>query len=146
MFKKTITYTDFNDEERTETFYFNLTKTELAKLEYSKGGGLTEWIRRAVEKKDGKSILETFDEILKATYGVKTPDGTGFMKSEASFEAFKATNAYDILFMELVTDADAAAQFIIECMPKDVQTKAREEMSKQKNNIDDASTIKKVES
>lgn len=142
MYKRTITYTDFNDEERQETFYFNLTKTELAKLEYSHGGGLTEWIRRAVEAKDGKTLLETFEEIIKATYGVKSADGKTFVKSDAIFEEFKGTNAYDQLYMELVTDGEKAAQFIIECMPKELREKASAEVKKQT----DAGAIKKVES
>ena len=29
MLKKTITYTDYNGMERTEDFYFNLTKAEV---------------------------------------------------------------------------------------------------------------------
>ena len=32
MLKKTITYTDYNGNSRTEDFYFNLTKTELMKM------------------------------------------------------------------------------------------------------------------
>lgn len=35
MLVKTITYEDFNGTERTEDFMFNLTKTELVKLEHS---------------------------------------------------------------------------------------------------------------
>ena len=142
MLKKTITYEDFNGDTRTETFYFNLTKTELATLEYSKGGGLSEWIKRAVEAKDGKTILATFEEIVKATYGIKSPDGKTFQKSEAIFNEFKGTNAYDQLYMELVTDADKAADFIIQCMPKELQGKATEEMKK----VDGGASIKKVES
>ena len=38
MFKKTITYTDFNGNERTEDFYFHLSKAELAEMDLSKAG------------------------------------------------------------------------------------------------------------
>lgn len=141
MITKTITYEDFNGESRTETKYFNLTRTELAKLEYSHGGGLTEWIKRAVEAKNGRTILETFEELIKAAYGVKSPDGKTLMKSDEIFEEFKASNAYDQLFMSLVTDAEEASKFIIGCMPKELQEEAAKNM---KNN--DATAIKKVES
>ena len=40
MITKTITYTDFLDEERTETFRFNLSEAELMKWELSKEGPL----------------------------------------------------------------------------------------------------------
>ena len=41
MLKKTITYTDYNDNERTEDFYFNFSKAELTEMELSTVGGLT---------------------------------------------------------------------------------------------------------
>ena len=125
MITRTITYTDFNDEERTETLYFNLSQRELARLENSHKGGLTEWIRRAVEAKDGKTIMDVFEEIIHAAYGVKSPDGKTFIKTEELYQEFIGTNAYDKLFMELVTDADKASEFIIGCMPKDLQLEAR---------------------
>ena len=41
MYKKTITYSDFNNVERTEDFYFNLTKAELFELNFKYPGGLS---------------------------------------------------------------------------------------------------------
>ena len=35
MLKKTITYTDYNDVERTEDFYFNITKAEAMEMEFT---------------------------------------------------------------------------------------------------------------
>lgn len=146
MLKKTITYTDWNDEERTEDFYFNLTKTELAQLEHSQKGGLTEWIKRAVQAKDGQTILATFEEIIRATYGVKSLDGKTFIKNDQVFEEFKGTSAYDQLYMELVTDAEKAANFITQCMPKDLRAEAEKAMKEEIKKSTDASAIKKVES
>lgn len=143
MLQKTITYKDFNDNERSETFYFNLSKNELTKLDYSKSGGLTEWITRATEAQDGKTIIEVFEKIIEAAYGVKSPDGKMLVKTPEKFLEFKSTNAYDVLFMELVTDAEKAAKFLMDCMPADV----REEALKQqtiKNNLSGAN-IKTVE-
>lgn len=156
MLKKTITYEDFNGESRTEDFYFNLNKNELAKLEHSKGGGLTEWVKKAVQAKDGKTILDVFDEILAATYGEKSLDNREFVKSPEIFQKFKSTNAYDIIFMDLVTNADSAAEFITMCMPKELREGAIKAIDQEKKNHpeltsgtannNDASVIKKVES
>lgn len=145
MLVKTITYEDFNGTERTEDFYFNLTKTELVKLEHSKGGGLTEWIKRVVQSQNGKEILNTFEDIIKATYGVKSLDGRTFIKNDQVFEEFKGTNAYDQLYLELVTDATKASEFLAACMPKDMQEDAKTAMTAEIEKHD-ASTIKKVES
>lgn len=124
MLEKVITYTDYNDEKRTETFFFNLSKKELADLEYSHSGGLTEWVKRAVEKQDAKYLMDTFTEIIHLSYGVKSPDGRTFLKSEEAYQEFKGTNAYDVLFLEIVTSAEAASNFIVGCMPKDMQAEA----------------------
>ena len=47
MLKKTVTYTDYNGSERTEDFYFNLTKAEIMEMELSTSGGLAEMLRRS---------------------------------------------------------------------------------------------------
>lgn len=148
MLVRTITFTDWNDNERTEDFCFNFTKTELTKFENSKGGGLTEWIRRIVQAQDNKAILDTFDEIIKATYGVKSLDGRTFIKNDKVYEEFKGTGAYDILFMEIVTDAGKASEFLAGCLPKEFREDAKKKMDEEiaKYTTNDASAIKKVES
>lgn len=120
MIKKTVTYVDFDEQERTEDFYFNLTKAELTKMFNSVSGGLEKYLDQIIKTKDAPKIMENFEAILKASYGVKTNDGRGFMKSEELFESFKATQAYSDIFMELCTDAEAAAAFIKGVLPKDL--------------------------
>jgi len=135
MLKKTITFENWNGESCEQTFFFNLTRTELAQLEYSHGGGLTEWIKKAVETRDGKVILATFEEIIKATYGEKSLDGMTFIKNDEIFAKFKGSPAYDVLYIELVTDGEKAAQFILDCMPKDLRAEAAKQMKDPQNNI-----------
>jgi hypothetical protein len=119
MLKKTITYTDCNGLERTEDFYFNLNKAELLKMEMGIEGGMAEKIQRIVAAQDAPSIIEMFEDLIKRSYGVKTPDGRGFSKKAADLESFMATEAYSILFMELATDADKAAEFVNGIVPAD---------------------------
>ena len=52
MLKKTITYTDYNGVERTEDFYFNLSKAEIAEMELEIPGGMTTLIERITKTKD----------------------------------------------------------------------------------------------
>jgi hypothetical protein len=121
MLKKTITYTDYNDVERTEDFYFNLSKAELMEWEMTTSGGLGETIHKIVKANDIPAITKIFKELVLKAYGEKTPDGKRFMKSEEIANAFAQTEAYSVLFMELSTDADAAANFINGLVPKDMQ-------------------------
>ena len=120
MIKKTITYTDYNGNERKEDHYFNLTKAEITKMEMSISGGMAEKINRIVAAQDTPAIIEVFEDLIQRSYGVKTPDGKGFIKKPEYLEAFMATEAYSQLFMELATDADAAAKFVNGIMPADV--------------------------
>lgn len=120
MLKKTIAYTDFDGVQREESFYFNLTKSELTEMELSATGGLTKMIEKIVETQDGARILSVFKELILKAYGEKSDDGRRFIKSKELSEAFSQTPAYDILFMELATNADKASDFIKAVIPADI--------------------------
>lgn len=123
MLKKTITYKDYNDVERTEDFYFNLTKAEIMEMELSTSGGLAEMIQRIVAAQDAPAIIKIFKDLVLKAYGEKSLDGKRFVKSEEITNGFAQTEAYSQLFMELATDADAAAKFINGLMPADANQK-----------------------
>lgn len=126
MLKKTITYTDFNDNERTEDFYFNLTKAELMEMEMGTTGGMTEMVKRLVSEQNTGAIIKIFKDLVLKAYGQKSLDGKRFIKNDEIRDEFAQTNAYSILFMELATDADAAAKFVNGIIPADVSAKATE--------------------
>lgn len=126
MLKKTITYTDYNGLERTEDFYFNLTKAEIMTMEMGTAGGFAEMLTRIVNAQDQVAIIKIFQDLILKAYGEKSPDGKRFEKSEAISTAFAQTEAYSMLFMELATDADAAAKFVNGIVPADMAQKAAE--------------------
>ena len=117
MLKKTITYNDYNANDRTEDFYFNLTKAEIMEMELGTTGGLAEMLTRIVAAQDAPAIIKMFKDIVLKAYGEKSPDGKRFVKSEELSTAFSQTEAYSQLFMELATDADEAAKFINGIVP-----------------------------
>ena len=124
MMKKTITYKDYNDVERTEDFYFNLTKAEIMEMEMGTTGGLVEMISRIVKAQDAPAIIKIFKDLVLKAYGEKSLDGKRFIKNDELRTAFAQTEAYSILFMELATDADAAAKFVNGIVPSDVAAQA----------------------
>ena len=124
MLKRTITYADYNGNERTEDFYFNLSKAEIMEMEMSTSGGLAEMIQRIVAAQDAPAIISIFKKLVLKAYGEKSPDGKRFVKSDEIAAAFSQTEAYSQLFMELATNADAAAAFINGVVPADVAQKA----------------------
>lgn len=120
MLKKTIEYVDYNGVERKEDFYFNLTKAEIMEMEMSTEGGLAEMIEKIVATQNTPAIIKIFKQLVLKAYGEKSPDGKRFIKSEELSSAFEQTEAYSELFMELATDADAAAKFVNGIVPSDI--------------------------
>lgn len=124
MLKKTVTYTDYNGVERTEDFRFNLTKAEIAEMELSTDGGFAEMVQKVVAAQDAPTLIKIFKDLVLKAYGEKSPDGKRFVKSEEISTAFSQTEAYSQIFMELATDAKAAAAFINGIVPADMQADA----------------------
>lgn len=112
MLKKTITFVDYNGVERTEDFYFNLSKAEIMEMELSTKGGLAEMINQIVAAQDAPAIIDVFKKLVLKAYGKKSADGRRFQKNDEITADFAETEAYSILFMELATDAEAAAAFV----------------------------------
>lgn len=124
MLKKTITYVDYNGVERNETFYFNLSKAEVMEMELGVVGGMTEMINKIIDTKDTPGLIKLFKKIVLKAYGEKSADGKRFIKNEELSTAFAQTEAYSILFMELATNAEAAAEFVNGIIPVDEAKKA----------------------
>ncbi|BDF72887.1 hypothetical protein CE91St41_38700 [Oscillospiraceae bacterium] len=124
MLKLTRTYNDYNGMSRTEDFYFNLTQAEVTEMELSVDGGLVERINRIVAAQDGKQIIAVFKDIILRAYGEKSADGKRFIKNQELRDAFAQTEAYSDLFMELATDAEAAAKFINGIIPQGKKAQA----------------------
>ncbi len=119
MYKKTMTYTDFSDNERTEDFYFNLTRAECLELEHGTSGGMHRMLTRIIAAQDTPTLVETFKKIILASYGEKSPDGKRFIKTKEVVEAFSQTNAYSDLFIELSTNTESATTFVNAIIPKE---------------------------
>lgn len=126
MLKKTITFIDYFGVERTEDHYFNLSKPEIVKMQASVKGGYDVRLKGIASELNGANIMEFFEDLIVRSYGVKSEDGRRFMKSEEISRAFMETPAYEVLFEELVTDDQAASDFVNAIMSHDVSKKALE--------------------
>lgn len=120
MLKKTVTYKDFNDEEHTEDFYFNLTKAEILEMNLSTYGGLDKMIEKIIATHDTPKIIAMFKDLVLRSYGEKSDDGKRFIKTNEVREAFSQTQAYSDIFMELSTNEQAAVEFVNGIVPKDI--------------------------
>lgn len=126
MLKKTISYEDYNGEKREETFFFSLNRAELLRMNMSKRGGMERYLKNLVEENDPEKLTKMFEEIILMSYGVKSEDGSRFVKSPEVVEAFRNSAAYAELFYELATDTAKFADFVAGVVPADMA----EEMKK----------------
>lgn len=145
MFKYTSTYTDYNGTERTEDFYFNLTKNEILQWEWGVENGLTNVIDRIVKAQDGPQIIEYFKELILKAYGEKSDDGRRFIKSEELSIAFSQTPVFDELYIKLFTDSDYAAEFVRGMLPDDFEGEYSDVLKKMEDDHNQ-DTSKRLES
>lgn len=132
MLRKLIEYTDYNGKTRKENFYFSLNKAELMEMELGTVGGMQNLIQLIIDKQDIPEIIKAFKMIILKSYGEKSADGVRFVKSDELSAAFSQTEAYSNLFMELISDGDAAAAFINGIVPADLQRSVAEEAEEEK--------------
>lgn len=132
MLKKIVNYTDFDNNQRTETLYFNMTQTELVEFAMDLPDGVTNSVAEAgkldeqqaamvmIEKLGGKGVMGFIKNLLLKSYGIKSEDGRRFIKSPALSEEFSQTLAFDAIFMELMGDDNAASDFVNSVIPASV--------------------------
>ena len=124
MLHEKITYTDYDGNQVEEVFDFNLNKAELMKMELSTQGGVLTMMQTLIKNRDGKTIMQTIEDMILASYGEKSADGKRFVKSKELSEAFKQTEAYSELYCKLCTNAEEAARFFNAVVPPEVAEEA----------------------
>ena len=127
MYQWKHTYTDYNGNQRTETFYFNFTKAEIQDLEFRTPGGIQNYVTSIVDTMNGQKIADMFKYFIQESYGIKDPEGRRFIKSKEILESFVQTEAYSDLYMSLATDDKAAAAFFNGVFPKEAVEAAQKQ-------------------
>ena len=130
MFKHTITYTNFNDEEVTETLYFHLSASEIADLQSTDDNPFNQArLEQAVKTNDSKELYGIFKTLIEASYGEKSSDGRMFIKVNKDgrrlVEDFMMTAIYDEFFMELISNEALCNKFISEIIPANLAEKIK---------------------
>ena len=125
MLKETVTYTDFNGQDRTESFLFNFTQAEVLEMETTYPGGYAGFLQSVIDAKDQPTLIKIFKDFVLKAYGEKTPDGRSFVKEDENGNPlyrknFIYTPAYSKIYMKLSTDADYAAKFVKGVLPENM--------------------------
>ena len=147
MLVKTITYNDSNNNERTETLYFNMNKMELTEFAADlpddvfknvSGVKSIQDVAKVANKMGSRGIIKFIKELVLRSYGVKSEDGRRFIKSKELSEEFSQTIAYDMFMSELMSDDNAASNFVNGLIPASMageldEVKAQLESSNQES-------------
>lgn len=135
MIKRTITYTDFDGNSRTEDMYFNMTRSELVEFTFTMPDEMTSVMKnpetvdleetgaKLAEKMGNSGIFNFIKDLVFKAYGVKSEDGRRFIKSEELSTEFTQTLAYDQFLMDLFSDDIKATEFINGIIPASIAEK-----------------------
>lgn len=136
MIKKTVTYTDYNDDRVTETFHFHISKSDLLdnidiREEFEDLAGRLEGDKRELTDEETMSVLKLIKRLIRLAYGVRYDDGKKFRKSDEDYADLYNSAAYDELLFALFEDPNEATEFMTGLLPKDLMEKAAEQARKQ---------------
>lgn len=122
MIKKTITFKDLDGNPLTDTFWFNLSKADIAEMQLSTDGGLAEHLKTIAAAKNAKDLLVAFKMVVSKAVGRRAADNIQFEKNDAISNSFMQSDAYSELFMEMVVDPEGIVilDFIKGVMPEDL--------------------------
>lgn len=133
MFKKSLTYKDWNGVERTEEFRFNLSKTDIQLLNAKHPGGLFNYMKSCYEAMDVPKMMDFFVMLIMESYGVVSEDGRRFEKSPELSKAFQETKAFDEIFQWLYNEKGAINEFLTKVVPDDLASKVTEALNDAKS-------------
>lgn len=125
MLVEEITYEDYNGNQITENFYFNMTKLELIELELTIEGGLQAKADKLTKTENGPEAYAVFKDILLDAYGVKSEDGKKFLKTPEIRADFESSPALGELIFSFFEDAAKAARFVEGCLPRKLVAEAQ---------------------
>ena len=123
MYKRIIKYTNLKDERKVEELYFYLSPKNLKKLDakYQDQGGIRGLFQKMITKNDNRLILETIEDIILSSYGIVSEDGNRFIQNDTVRSEFECSCAYEQLFDELTSTAEAFGEFLKKILPNEVQ-------------------------
>lgn len=124
MFKHTVTYEDFNGDIREETLYFNFSKPEIMMMNRKDNGSYVKKLEAIAASEDPMLIMDAFNDLLLDSYGIKSDDGTSFLKSEEIRDKFAQSIAYETILFEMIEKPELIDAFMTGVLPKDLDIKA----------------------
>lgn len=119
MITREVTYIDYNGDEQTEKYYFDLTVPEMLELSFSSAGDIQSTLERLSNSRKVGEIFSIIQTLIFKSVGVKSDDGKRFVKNEEVLNDFKQSRGYESFLMKMMQDTDYASKFIEQLIPQD---------------------------
>lgn len=140
MLRKEVEYKDFDGNDRKDVLWFHLNEVEITEMDLETSGGLVKYMESIIDKNDVNQLITIFKDLLIRSYGERSMDGKHFYKDDKIRNEFVSSAAYPVLYMEMVSDADKAVEFINGIVPSNI----REQMAKIENTPEGAAMLSVV--
>lgn len=126
MISKTLTYLDFNGDQHKKEFWFHLSVPEITKLQFKdKNQTMFDAIVKMTEEENARDVLDLLETIVSASVGQRSEDGARFTKNDDVRSELFDTEAYSVLFEQLLQDPDEVARFLQGVLPKSLSEKTQ---------------------
>lgn len=116
MFKKEVTYTNFEDQEITETCWFSLSEADILELQLAPKEGLQEYMEHIMAEIDDHrtEVLAFIKQVLLKAYGVRREIGGKaiFTKTADDLLIFQYSGAFDAVYTELLKHPEEIYTFM----------------------------------
>lgn len=113
MISVNLTFNNFEGNEITDTFYFNLSKAELAEMDINVGNALANNLQELSESSNGAKIYKVFKDIIMKSYLEKSEDGKHIIKNKEISSSFVASEAYSALIEKVLSSQEEASKFML---------------------------------
>lgn len=132
MLKKEVNYTDFDGNEVKDVLWFHLNEIEIKEMDKDISGGLIKYMEKIIDTDNADALIDIFKDLMIRSYGIKTPDGKHFYKNDEIKNDFIHSAVFPKLYMEFITNTNAAVDFINGIVPADIRNKMAEMESSSK--------------
>jgi hypothetical protein len=119
MLQQQITFTNFDGDEVTKTYYFHFTKTEIIDLFMT--GELEEvldTLKEAAENLDRPAMIDVTRRLILMAYGER--DGDSFLKSDEIRTRFESSLPFEQFYFDMLTHPDTFMTFMEKILPADM--------------------------
>jgi hypothetical protein len=127
MFKKTITFEDFNGVEHTKDFYFHVSSAEVTAW-LQPGSEFMQQLDRVQKSNQVTQVLALYKDIISQACGVRSEDGMRFIQTPEAKSELLDSPAVDELLLELMLDSSGPFNFIKNLLPKKILDKVGDDL------------------